>query len=82
MAQTNGIECTLIKFLDKTKMNGTVEGRGTIQMDLSRLEEWDCMDLMKINKTNARSCTWVMSISKISADWRRNGLEPVQRRRT
>lgn len=85
MAQTNEIEYILIKFLDNTEMNGTVnvlEGRDTIQMDLNRLEEWDCMNLMNINKTNARSCTWVMSISIISTDCRRNGLRPVQRRRT
>lgn len=85
MARTNGIECTLIKFLDNTKMNGTVgilEGRDTIQMDLNRLEERDCMDPMNINKTNARSCTWVMSIFNISTDWRKNGLEPIQKRRT
>lgn len=85
MARTNGIECTLIKFLDNTKMNGTVgilEGRDTIQMDLNRLEERDCMDPMNINKTNARSCTWVMSIFNISTDWRKNGLEPIKKRRT
>lgn len=85
MAQTNEIEYILIKFLDNTEMNGTVnvlEERDTIQMDLNRLEEWDCMNLMNINKTNARSCTWVTSISIISTDCRRNGLRPVQRRRT
>lgn len=66
-------------------MTGTVdilEGRGTIQMDLNRLEEWGCMNLMNINKTNARSCTWVMANSNISTDWSRNGLRAVQRRRT
>lgn len=85
IAQTNGIECTLIKFLDNNKMNGIAdisEGKGIIQVDLNRLEDWDCTNLMNIHKTSARSCTWVMSNSNISTDWRRNVLRPVQRRRT
>ena len=81
----NGIECTLMKFLDNTKMNGTadiLEGRDTIQMDLDRLEEWDCMNHKNFKKTNARSCTWDMSISNMSTGWRRSGLRVAQRKRT
>jgi len=49
----SGTECTLSKFAGNTKLGGAVDllkGRDVIQRDPDRLEEWACVNLMKINK--------------------------------
>ena len=56
-AGTSGIEYTLSKFADDTKLSdavNTVDGKGDIQGDLGKLQRWACANLMKFNKAKCK----------------------------
>ena len=55
--QDEGIECTLSKFVDNTKLEGvadTLEGCDSIQQDLDRLVNWVERNIMGFKKGMCR----------------------------
>ncbi|PKU47367.1 rna-directed dna polymerase from mobile element jockey-like [Limosa lapponica baueri] len=53
----SGIECTLSKCADDTKLTGAVsmlKGKDAIQGDLDRFERWTCANPMKFKKAKCK----------------------------
>jgi len=67
----DGVECTLGKFADGSKLCGavdTIERRAAIQRDLDGLEKWAHMDWIRFNKAMYKLLTWAGAIPDMCTD--------------
>ncbi|KAJ7426503.1 Transcription initiation factor TFIID subunit 4B [Willisornis vidua] len=78
-----GVEYTLSKLADDTKLNGAVytpEGWDTIQRDLNKLKKWAYGNLMRFSKTSCKDCTWVEAFPDMITDWEKSLRAALLRR--
>ena len=55
----SGVECTLSKFTDDTKLWGVVDAAGrcnAIQRDTDKLQQWAQVNIIRFNKSKCKNC--------------------------
>ena len=80
----DGLECTLSKFVDDTKLSGVVdalEERDAIQEDLDKLERWACVSLMRFSIAKCKVLYLGWSNPRYIYRWE-NSLRVALQRRT